>query len=78
MNEIMTHYEIRQQVSTVTKKWLEVLATDLTWKSAQSLYDWSVAQAPDCYFELVKINRNEERVKHNGIKDQPARLWHRR
>lgn len=70
MDKIMAQYEIRQQVGTVVKRWLEVVSTHDSWRSAEAHYAWCVAQAPDCYFELVRVEITEDCRAHTGIPSQ--------
>lgn len=55
-----THYEIRQQVSTVSKNWLEVIDQSEYLRGLQLNYDNLVASRPNEYFEPVKVTRDEE------------------
>lgn len=56
----MIRFEIRQQVRTVQKSWLEVISTTEIERVARCDYERFVAENPDGYFELVKVELNED------------------
>lgn len=56
----MVRFEIRQQVRTVQKAWLEVVATSESERVARCDYERLVQAHPDEYFELVKIEVMED------------------
>ena len=53
-------YEIRQQVKTVNKRWLEVVFCSDIERVAGTSYDTLKKEHPDEYFELVRVNHIEE------------------
>lgn len=56
----MIRFEIRQQVRTVQKTWLEVIATSESERVARCDYERFVAENPNGYFELVKVEIVED------------------
>lgn len=56
----MEHFEIRQQVETVGKKWLETIHTSQSLRPLQMTYERLVENNPDDYFELVQIIKDEK------------------
>jgi len=62
-------YEIRQQVGTVNKKWLEVVDRPRSDRLARLDYERMVAANPQDYFELVKVTHTEQCLAFTPIKD---------
>jgi len=64
-----TTYEIRQQVRTVNKHWLETIHTGgserIAWKSYQILVD----EYPNEYFELIEVFSDEKCLKFTPMID---------
>lgn len=56
----MEHFEIRQQVKTVEKRWLETIHKSTSFNSMKPTYDRLVKENPDDYFEFIKVTHNEE------------------
>lgn len=52
-------YEIRQQVRTVHKAWMEVIASGEWERTIRNDYDRFVKEFPNDYFELVLLNYSE-------------------
>ena len=52
-------YEIRQQVHTIHKSWLEVIASGSIERVVRDEYNRYVRDYPDEYFEFCKIERHE-------------------
>ena len=57
---VMEHYEIRQQVKTVEKRWLETIHKSLSFNGMKPTYDRLIKENPEDYFELIKVTHNEE------------------
>lgn len=56
----MEHFEIRQQVETVEKKWLEVIHSGASHRVMVFTYHNLIAENPDKYFEFVRVVKTEE------------------
>lgn len=56
----ITVFQIKQQVCTVNKCWLEVIATSQFERTARMDYEGLVKEYPEKYFELVKVTTIEE------------------
>ena len=56
----MEHFEIRQQVKTVAKRWLETIHTSASLRVLEMTYWDLVKNNPDDYFELVQIFKDEK------------------
>jgi hypothetical protein len=53
-------FEIRQQVRTVSKAWLETIATGTFERPIRMDYDRLVAENPEEYFEFVRVEVVED------------------
>lgn len=53
-------FEIRQQVKTVRRRWLELVTKSGNERIMRSDYERLAASYPDEYFELVRIETSEE------------------
>jgi hypothetical protein len=58
--EIMEHFEIRQEVKTVEKSWLETIHTSGSLRILEMTYGDLVKNNPDDYFELVRVFKEEK------------------
>jgi len=56
----MEHFEIRQQVKTVGRSWLETIYKEQSLRMLEMLYEGLVKNNPDEYFELVQVTHNEK------------------
>lgn len=56
----MEHYEIRQQVKTVEKRWLETVYKGPILRVLEITYDELVKDNPDDYFEIVQVTHDEK------------------
>lgn len=63
------HFEIRQQVRTVHKRWLEVIAKSAHERTISADYDRYVSQNPGEYFELVNVTHDEKCLGFTPIFD---------
>lgn len=66
---MMTKFEVRQQVRTVGRRWLETVYTSESDRVARLAYDRFVQEYPGEYFELVKVTRDEECLAFTPKKD---------
>lgn len=57
---LVTTFEVRQQVRTVNKGWLESVSSNECARIVRMDYDRLVAEYPSAYFELVKIEHKED------------------
>ena len=55
-----TRFEIKQQVRTVDKAWLEVISSTTSENAARSGYSALIKEHPTEYFELVRIRDTQE------------------
>jgi len=55
----MERFEIRQQVKTVEKSWLETIHSSQSHRVLKMTYDNLVKNNPNEYFELVKVVHDE-------------------
>lgn len=62
------HYEIRQQVKTVNKIWLETIFSTQCERVARASYEDLVKDNPLEYFELLKIENTEECLAFTPLK----------
>lgn len=62
----MTKYEIRQQVRTVPRSWLEVIAEGPFERPLRNEFERLVRENPNEYFELVEVTASETCLKHTG------------
>jgi len=56
----MEHFEIRQQVKTVGRSWLETIYKEQSLRMLEMIYEGLVKNNPDEYFELVQVTHNEK------------------
>ena len=56
----MTTFEVRQQVRSVHKSWLEKIFDSSSERVARLCYESHVEKYPSEYFELVKVTHTEE------------------
>ena len=56
-------FEVRQQVGTVFKKWLEPIYTGSSERVANDSYEHFVETYPGEYFELVQVTKTERCLK---------------
>jgi hypothetical protein len=63
---VTVRYEIRQQVSTVRKSWLEVISSQTFERPARDEFDRLQAEHPGTYFELVEVLVTENCLAHTG------------
>jgi hypothetical protein len=68
----MYRYEIRQQVKTINKSWLEVVWQTESERVALCEYEKIVNQNPDDYFELVFVDVTEDCIKFTKKLDNPS------
>ena len=57
-------YEIRQQVRTVQKTWLEVVSQPTSERTAMNEFEQLRDQYPGTYFEVVRIEVIEKCLGH--------------
>jgi hypothetical protein len=62
-------YEIRQQVKTINKNWLEVIFKCDSERVALCSYDKIINENPNQYFELVLVNITEDCIKFTPKSD---------
>jgi len=65
-----TKFLIKQRVSTVQKRWLEIIYETESERVAISSYEDFVRDNPDKYFELVKTETNEACILFTPFKDE--------
>jgi len=53
-------FEIKQQVKTIEKSWLETIATSQSLRVIEIDYERIVKNNPSDYFELIKTVKTEE------------------
>jgi len=71
----MIKYEIRQLVETIDKQWFETVMTipydkRLAAVPAQQEYEQLKSEHPDKYFELYRVELNEECLEFTNIHAQ--------
>lgn len=59
-------WEVRQQVKTSKKSWLESVYSSEYARPAEHAYFGLCRENPDDYFELVRVTHDEECLHHNG------------
>jgi hypothetical protein len=69
MGENMEHFEIRQQVRTVEKRWMETIHKEQSLRMLEMIYEGLVKNNPDDYFELVQVNNSEKCLAYTPIKE---------
>ena len=52
-------FEIRQEVRTICRQWLETIFANNSERVARSSYETMVQEHPEDYFELVRVERDE-------------------
>ncbi len=53
-------YEVRQQVRTVNKRWLETVSSTTVERVAMDDYHRLIRENPNDYFEIVKVTHEED------------------
>ena len=66
---MITLFEVRQQLRTVNRRWLETVYSNTSERVARGTYDSFVKENPQDYFELVKVERNEECLAFTKIEN---------
>ncbi|WP_404666775.1 hypothetical protein [Roseateles asaccharophilus] len=59
-------FEVRQQVGTVRKTWLEAVFESAYERPARDEYERLTQQEPSSYFELVRVTAAEECLAHSN------------
>lgn len=72
MAKVRVVYEVRQQVRTVRKNWLETVFDSTFERPAKDEYDRLVQQNPSEYFELVRLSAAEECLAHSNQVTKPT------
>jgi hypothetical protein len=63
----MYEYQIRQQVKTINKNWLEIVWKTKSERVALLEFERIVNQNPDDYFELVFVDITEDCIKFTNL-----------
>ena len=66
----MIKYEIRQLVETIDKQWFETISTIFNERHAKQEYEQLKSEYPDKYFELYRVELNEECLEFTNIHAQ--------
>ena len=70
----MEHFEIRQQVATVSRQWLEVVHSGLSHRVMEATYRDLVSANPSEYFEFVRVLKTEECLEYTPKQTPNAKL----
>ncbi len=65
-----TKYEVRQLVSCVRRRWLEVIYEGGIERLVRMEYDRCKVAHPDAYFELVRVTHDEECLDFTPMRDE--------
>ena len=71
---MVTTFEVRQQVRTVYRRWLETIYANSSERVARDTYNRLVTEHPTDYFELVKATRNEDCLDFTSTQDEPPNV----